>query len=97
MQEVLFENVENLAPFHFVDVFDGNDAHVNGVVLNVGYDVFVVRKDLLDGALTQDLLDGPSFFGVVSHVIVVDIVLTQISFGFYWFCCPGLKLSRENL
>jgi hypothetical protein len=47
--------------------------------------------------LTQDLLDGPSFFGVASHVIVVDIVLTQTSFGFYWFYCPGLKLSDEDL
>ncbi len=97
MQEVLFENVENLAPFHFVDDFDGNDVHVNGVLLNVGHVVFVVRKDPLDGALTQYLLDGFSFFGVVSHVIVVDIVLTQISFSFYWFCCHDHKLSREDL
>ncbi len=54
-----------MAPFHFVDVFDGNDVHVNGVLLNGGHDFFVVRKDPLDGALTEDLLDDPSFFGVV--------------------------------
>jgi len=70
LQEVLLENVENLAPFHFVDVFDGSDVPINSVLLNVGHNVFVVRKDPLDGAFTQDLL------GVVSHVIVVDIVLT---------------------
>ncbi len=75
-----------------MDVFHGNDVPVNGVLLNVGHNVFV-QKDPLDGALTQDLLDGP-FFGVVSHVIVV---LTQTSFHFYWFCCPGLKLSNEDL
>jgi hypothetical protein len=27
--------------------------------------------------LIQDLLDGPSFFGVVSHLIVVNIILRQ--------------------
>jgi hypothetical protein len=97
LQEVLFENVDNFAPFHFVDVFDGNDVPVNGVLLNVGHDVFVVRKDFFDGALIQELLDGPSFFGLVSHVIVVDIVFTQTSFGFYWFCCSSLKLSHEDL
>jgi hypothetical protein len=91
LQEVFLQNVENVVPFHFVDVFDGND-----VLLNVGHDVFV-QKDPLDGALTQDLLDGPPFFGVVSHVIVLDIVLTQTSFGFYLFCCTGLKLSDEDL
>ncbi len=80
---VFFQNVDNVVPFHFVDVFDGNDVTINGVLLNVGHDVFVVWKDPLDGALTQDLFDGPPFFGVVSHVIVVDIVLTQTSFGFY--------------
>jgi hypothetical protein len=74
-----------LAPFHFIDVFDRNDVPINGVLLNVGHDVFVVRKDFLDGALTQDLLCGPSFFGVVSHVIVLDTVLTQRSFNFYSF------------
>jgi hypothetical protein len=87
---VFLQNVDNVVPFHFVDVFDGNDVTINGVLLNVGHDVFVVPKDPLDGALTQDLLDGPSFFGVASHVIVVDIVLTETSFGFYWFYCPGL-------
>jgi hypothetical protein len=91
LQEVFLQNVENVVPFHFVDVFDGND-----VLLNVGHDVFV-QKDPLDGALTQDLLDGPPSFGVASHVIVLDIVLTQTSFGFYLFCCPGLKLSDEDL
>jgi hypothetical protein len=95
LQEVFLENDENLAPFHFVGVFDGNDVLVNGVLLNVGHDVLVVRKDPLDGALIQELLDGP-FFGVVSHVIVVDTVLTQTSFSFYWFCCPGLQLSCED-
>ncbi len=95
--KVLFENVENLAPFHSIDAFDGNDVLVNGVLLNVGHDVFVVRKDPLDGALTQDLLDGPSFFRVVSNVIVVDTVLTQTSFSFYWFYCPGHKFSHEDL
>jgi len=94
---VFFQNVDNVVSFHFVDVFDGNDVTINGVLLNVGHDVFGVRKDPLDGALIQDLLDGPSFFGVASHVIVVDIVLTQTSLGFYWFCCPGLKLSNEDL
>ncbi len=74
MQEFLFENAKNLAPFHFVDVFDGN-VHVNGVLLNVGHDVSTIQKDPLDGALIQDLLDG--FFGVVSHIIVDGIVFTQ--------------------
>jgi len=91
------QDVDNVVPFHFVNVFDGNDVTINGVLLNVGHNVFVVRKDPLDGALIQDLLNGPSFFGVVSHVIVVNIVLTQTSFGFYWFCCLGLKLSDEDL
>jgi hypothetical protein len=40
--KVLFENVENLAHSHFVDAFDGNDVLVNGVLLNVGHNVFVV-------------------------------------------------------
>jgi len=39
---VLFGNVENLAPFHFVNVFYENDVPVNGVLLNVGHNVFVV-------------------------------------------------------
>jgi hypothetical protein len=43
-----------LTPFHYIDVFDGNDVHVNGVLLNVGHNVFVVWKDPLDGVLTQD-------------------------------------------
>ncbi len=72
-----------MAPFHFVDVSNGNDVPVNGVLPNVGHDVFVVQKDCLDGAMTQDLLDDPSFFGVVSHGIVVDTILTQKSFGLY--------------
>jgi hypothetical protein len=66
LQEFLFENVENLAPFHFVDVFDGN-VPINGVLLNVGHNVSTIQKDPFDG----------SFFGGVSHVIVVDIVFTQ--------------------
>jgi hypothetical protein len=33
--------------------------------------------DCLDGASIQILLNGPSFFGVVSHVMDVDIILTQ--------------------
>jgi len=86
-----------VVPFHFVNVFDENDVTINGVLLNVGHNVCVVQKDPFDCALTQDLLDGLSFFGVASHVIVVDIGLTQTSFGFYWFCCPGLKLSHEDL
>ncbi len=101
MQEVFLQNVENVVPFHFVDVFDGNDVLLNGVLLNVGHDVFVqnvfVQNDPLDGALTQDLLDGPPSFGVASHVIVLDIVLTQTSFGFHLFCCPDLMLSDEDL
>jgi len=66
---VFFQNVDNVVPFHFVDVFDGNDVTINGVILNVGRDVFVVRKDPLDGALTQDLLDGPSFL-VLRHMLL---------------------------
>ncbi len=66
-----------MAPTHSIDAFDGYDALVDGVLLNVGHDVFIVQKDPLDGALTQDLLDGLSFFGVVSHVTTIDIVLTQ--------------------
>jgi hypothetical protein len=37
LQKVLFENVENLAPSQFVDVFDGNDVPINGVLWNVGH------------------------------------------------------------
>ncbi len=77
LQEVLLENVENLAPSHSVDSFDGNDVPINGVLPNVGHDVSIVWKDPLDGALIQDLLDGHSFFGVMSHVTIVDTVLTQ--------------------
>ncbi len=62
MQEVLLENVENLAPSQFIDVFDENHILVNGVLLNVGHVVCIVRKDPLDGALTQDLFDGPFFW-----------------------------------
>jgi len=49
LQEVFLKNVENLAPFHFVYAFDGNDVLVNGVLLNVEHDVTVVRKDPFDG------------------------------------------------
>ncbi len=52
------------------------------VLLNVGHNVFVVWKDPFDSASIQDVLDGPSFFGVVSYVIVVDTILPQTSFGF---------------
>jgi hypothetical protein len=41
LQEVLLEIVENLAPFHYVDVFDGNNVHVDGVLPNDGHDVSV--------------------------------------------------------
>jgi len=60
--EVLLENVENLAPTHSIDAFDGNDGLVDGVLLNVGHNVSIARKDPLDGALIQDLFDGLSFF-----------------------------------
>ncbi len=50
--------------------------------MNVSHNVFIVWKDPLDGALIQDILDSPSFFGVVSYVIVVHTVLTQTSFNF---------------
>jgi len=49
---VFLQNVDNVVPFHFEDVFDGNDVTINGALLNVGHDVFVVLKDPLDGALT---------------------------------------------
>jgi hypothetical protein len=39
---VFLQNVDNVVPFHFVDVFDGNDVSINGVLLNVSHDVFVV-------------------------------------------------------
>jgi hypothetical protein len=42
LQEVLLENVENLAPSHSVDSFDGNDVPINGVLPNVGHDVSIV-------------------------------------------------------
>jgi hypothetical protein len=73
--EVLLENVENLAPTHSIDAFDGNDVLVDYVLLNVGHDVSIARRDPLDGALTQDY--GLFFFGVVSHATTIDIVLTQ--------------------
>ncbi len=80
---------------HFVDAFDANDVPVNGVLLNVGHDVFDVRKDPLDGALTQDLFDDPSFNGVVSQVAAIDTVLTQTNFHFHWFYCLVLSSSLE--
>jgi hypothetical protein len=69
--------------FHFVDVFYGN-VSINSVLLNVGHNVFTIQKYPPDGALTQDLLDG-SVFGVVSHVIVVDIVFREEILAFTSF------------
>jgi hypothetical protein len=41
LKEVLLEIVENLAPFHYVDAFDGNYVHVNGVIPYGGNDVSI--------------------------------------------------------
>ncbi len=100
MQEVVFENVENLSPSHYVDVFDGNDVPINGVLLNVGHDVSNIWNDPLDGALIEDLLDGP-FFWVLCHMLLLLTLSLHnpytTSFNFYWFHCPGLKFSYEDL
>ncbi len=74
LQEVL-ENVENLVPSHFVDAFDGNDVPFNGVLENVGHDFSVTQKDPLDGALTQDLLDGPLFFWLCHMLLLLTLFL----------------------
>jgi hypothetical protein len=79
LQEFLFGNAKNLAPFHFVDVFDGN-VHVNGVLLNVGHDVSTIQKDPLDGALIQDLLDG--FFLVLCHMLLLLTLSSHKKFQF---------------
>jgi hypothetical protein len=42
LQDVLFEIVENLAPSHYVDAFNGNDVLINGVIPNGGHEVFVI-------------------------------------------------------
>jgi hypothetical protein len=41
LQKFLLEIVENLAPFHYVYAFDGNNVPVNGVLPNGGHDVSI--------------------------------------------------------
>jgi hypothetical protein len=80
LQKVLFENVENLAPSHFVDVFDGNDVPVNGVLWNVGHEAFATHKDPLDGALTQIYL--MVFFLVLCHMLLLLTLSLHKKFRF---------------
>jgi hypothetical protein len=47
LQEVLFENVDNMAPYHFVDVFDGNDVLVNGVPTECWSQCFMLFEKIL--------------------------------------------------
>jgi hypothetical protein len=50
--------------------------------------------------LIEDLLDGP-FFWVLCHMLLLLTLSLHnpytTSFNFYWFHCPGLKFSYEDL
>jgi hypothetical protein len=62
---------------------------------NVGHNFSATRKDPLDGALTQDLLDGPFLF-LLCHMLLLLTLFLHNKFRFL-LVLLDLKFPRGDL